>query len=77
MGNVISVIDALAEEKQTGENAEPKIMTADLAQSLYAGALRVPVNANMPRTGAMTNFMYGFIDTADAFVNDTPEQNKI
>lgn len=77
MGNVISVIDALAEEKQTGENAEPKIMTADLAQSLYAGALRVPVNANMPRTGAMTNFMYGFIDTADAFVNDTPEQIKI
>ena len=77
MGNVISVIDALAEEKQTGENAEPKIMTADLAQSLYAGELRVPVNANMPRTGAMTNFMYGFIDTADAFVNDTPEQIKI
>lgn len=77
MGNVISVIDALAEEKQTGENAEPKIMTADLAQSLYAGELRVPVNANMPRTGAMTNFMYGLIDTADAFVNDTPEQIKI
>ena len=77
MGNVISVIDALAEEKQTGGNAEPKIMTADLAQSLYAGELRVPVNANMPRTGAMTNFMYGFIDTADAFVNDTPEQIKI
>lgn len=77
MGNVISVIDALAEEKQTGENAKPKIMTADLAQSLYAGELRVPVNANMPRTGAMTNFMYGFIDTADAFVNDTPEQIKI
>lgn len=77
MGNVISVIDALAEEKQTGGNAEPKIMTADLAQSLYAGELRVPVNANMPRTGAMTNFMYGLIDTADAFVNDTPEQIKI
>lgn len=77
MGNVISVIDALAEEKQTGENAESKIMTADLAQSLYAGELRVPVNANMPRTGAMTNFMYGLIDTADAFVNDTPEQIKI
>ena len=77
MGNVISVIDALAEEKQTGGNAEPKIMTADLAQSLYAGKLRVPVNANMPRTGAMTNFMYGLIDTADAFVNDTPEQIKI
>lgn len=77
MGNVISVIDALAEEKQTGGNAEPKIMTADLAQSLYTGELRVPVNANMPRTGAMTNFMYGLIDTADAFVNDTPEQIKI
>lgn len=77
MGNVISVIDALAEEKQTGGNAEPKIMTADLAQSLYAGELRVPVNANMPRTGAMTNFMYGLIDTADAFVNDTPKQIKI
>lgn len=77
MGNVISVIDALAEEKQTGENAEPKIMTADLAQSLYAGELRVPVNANMPRTGAMTNFMYGLVDTTDAFVNDTPEQIKI
>lgn len=77
MGNVISVMDALAEEKQTGGNAEPKIMTADLAQSLYAGELRVPVNANMPRTGAMTNFMYGLIDTADAFVNDTPEQIKI
>lgn len=77
MGNVISVIDALAEEKTGGGNAEPKIMTADLAQSLYAGELRVPVNANMPRTGAMTNFMYGLIDTADAFVNDTPEQIKI
>lgn len=77
MGNVISVIDALAEEKTGGENIEPKVMTADLAQSLYAGELRVPVNANMPRTGAMTNFMYGLIDTADAFVNDTPEQIKI
>lgn len=77
MGNVISVIDALAEEKTGGENIEPKVMTADLAQSLYAGELRVPVNANMPRTGAMTNFMYGLVDTADAFVNDTPEQIKI
>lgn len=77
MGNVISVIDALAEEKTGGENIEPKVMTADLAQSLYAGELRVPVNANMPRTGAMTNFMYGLVDTTDAFVNDTPEQIKI
>ena len=57
MGNVISVIDALAEEKTGGENIEPKVMTADLAHSLYAGELRVPVNANMPRTGAMTSFM--------------------
>ena len=77
MGNVISVIDALAEEKTGGENIEPKVMTADLAQSLYAGELRVPVNANMPRIGAMTNFMYGLVDTTDAFVNDTPEQIKI
>lgn len=77
MGNVISVIDALAEEKTGGENIEPKVMTADLAQSLYAGELRVPVNANMPRTSAMTNFMYGLVDTTDAFINDTPEQIKI
>lgn len=77
MGNVISVIDALAEEKTGGENIEPKVMTADLAQSLYAGDFRVPVNANMPRTGAFTNFMYGLIDTADTFFNDTPEQVRL
>ena len=72
---ITSVSDALKNEPQ--ENGQAKIMTADLAQSVYQGDFRVPVNANMPRTGAFTNFMYGLIDTADTFFNDTPEQVRL
>lgn len=72
---IISVSDALKTAPQ--ENGNARTMTADLALNMYQGDLRVPVNANMPKTGAFTNFMYGLIDTTEAFLNDTPEQVRL
>ena len=72
---IISVSDALKTDLQ--ENGNARTMTADLALNMYQGDLRVPVNANMPKTGAFTNFMYGLIDTGDTFFNDTPEQVRL
>lgn len=77
MGDIMKAIDALQMERQTQTPQMPKSMPANLAQTVYAGTFKVPVQANMPKTSFLTNVGMGFIDATDTFFNDTPEQIRL
>lgn len=77
MGDIMKAIDALQMERQTQTPQMPKSMPASLAQTVYAGTFKVPVQANMPETSFLTNVGMGFIDATDTFFNDTPEQIRL